>query len=158
MTPGEMAGRLEREQPGKALAREIQCRWGGWHRVTPGQGGGKHGRYIAPEDWNGRDSGGRPVLDSLHGTDMVRDVPDLTASLDAAVAFVRRVCPGWTIASISEGDDKRWFAELREGHLTSYRRVAISGPGYKGAINATPAMALVAAALRALQAADGGAA
>ena len=91
----ELIAALEKsEGPSRALDRDIQCTVGGWHRITPSQGGGKHGAFISPDEWNGRDSGGRPILDSLHGTTMHRDVPPVTASIDAAVALVDRVIPG----------------------------------------------------------------
>ncbi len=64
-----------------------------------------------------------------------------TTSLDAALTLRSS---GWTIAHICEEDDKRWFAELRHGFKTSYDHVAMAGKC------ATPALALCAAALRAL--------
>ena len=68
-------------------------------------------------------------------------VPAYTASIDAAMTLVPE---GWTVAHITQNDDKSWFAELREGFLTSYNRVATSP------INtATPAIALCIAALKA---------
>jgi hypothetical protein len=33
---------------------------------------------------------------------------------------------GWTLANLSQQDDKSWFCELREGYLTSYGRVVMS--------------------------------
>lgn len=66
----------------RAVARLI-----GWHRVEPRHTRNKHGAWIAPEDFNGVYSGGAPILDSLHGTDMHRDVPSFTGSLDAAVTL-----------------------------------------------------------------------
>lgn len=69
------------------------------------------------------------------------NIPRCTASLDAAMQLVPR---GWTVANIGQGDDGLWWCELREGYLTSYNHVAISG--YK--IN-TAAQAVAASALRA---------
>lgn len=61
--------------------------------------------------------------------------------LDAALMLVPE---GWTVATISQNDDKSWFAELREGFLTSYNRVALSPVK-----SSTPALCI--AALRAQQ-------
>lgn len=68
--------------------------------------------------------------------------PAYTASLDAALTLVPE---GWTFANLSQGDNRRWWCELRRGHLTSYDKVAIGQQ-----LNPlTPALALCAAALRA---------
>lgn len=76
-----------------------------------------------------------------------RPAPELTASLDAVVALCERVLPGWTIASIGQDDGKRWHAELRQGHRTSYSTVSLAGAP-------TPAIALLIAILTALEARD----
>lgn len=77
--------------------------------------------------------------------------PAYTTSLDAIVALIERKLPGWTLARLGQNDDKTWYAELREGYLTSYDRVASSS--YRpGSRPATPALALCIAFLRALQA------
>ena len=66
----------------RAVARQI-----GWHRVEPRFSRSKHGAWIAPEDFIGTYADGRPILDSLHGTDMHREVPAFTGSLDASVTL-----------------------------------------------------------------------
>lgn len=69
-------------------------------------------------------------------------VKPYTASLDRAMTLVPE---GWTFANLSQGDNRRWWCELRRGHLTSYDKVAIGQQ-----LNPlTPALALCAAALRA---------
>lgn len=55
-------------------------------------------------------------------------IPEFTTDLSAAVALCERALGDWTIARISQDDNKRWWVELREGFLTSYRRVVITGP------------------------------
>lgn len=79
-----------------------------------------------------------------HGGDQM--VPLYTASLDAALALCERVLPGWCIATIGQQDGGSWWVELREGHRTSYNRVADSDA--RIAFKA-PALALVAAMLKA---------
>lgn len=69
--------------------------------------------------------------------------PNYINSLDAALALVERVRPGWTIACIGQDDYKQWHCELCEGHQTSYDRVVIT------MTFATPAAALIAALLKA---------
>lgn len=77
------------------------------------------------------------------------DIPFYTGSIDAALALVERVLPGWTVANLSQQDDKSWFCELREGFLTSYDRVATSFGAY-GKLPLTAPLAILAALLRAL--------
>lgn len=81
------------------------------------------------------------IRDGLLGVGMYGDHPRYTASIDAALTLVPE---GWTVATICQNDDKSWFAELREGFLTSYNRVALSPVK-----SSTPALALAAAALKA---------
>ncbi len=71
------------------------------------------------------------------------NVPRYTASLDAAMTLVPE---GWTVANLSQSDTKGWWAELRQGLLSSYDKVVFG----KQLNNATPALALCAASLRAL--------
>lgn len=73
-------------------------------------------------------------------------LPNYTSSIDAAVALCERVLPEWSIPCIGQDDTKHWWAELREGHVTSYGKVA-HGPADLKAKN--PAIALCAAILRA---------
>lgn len=76
-------------------------------------------------------------------------VPLYTASLDATVALVERMLPGWTIASIGQDDAKGWHAELRKGFRTSYSTVQLGGA-------TTPSLALLTALFRALEAKETG--
>lgn len=69
-----------------------------------------------------------------------------TRSLDAALALVERVLPGWTIANIGQQDDGSWWAELREGFTTSYGAVATSDTRARPKI---ASLALLSALLRA---------
>ncbi|CAH1661907.1 hypothetical protein CHELA1G11_12004 [Hyphomicrobiales bacterium] len=66
-----------------------------------------------------------------------------TGSLDATIALVERVLPGWLIASIGQDDHKAWHAELRKGHITSFSTVSLAGAP-------TPPLALLTALFRAL--------
>lgn len=86
--------RLERaERPSAELDRLI-ARATGWHRVEPRFTRNKAGGWIAPEDWIGAESDGRPMLDSLHGTTIYREPPRVTGSVDAALALLERKFPG----------------------------------------------------------------
>lgn len=69
-----------------------------------------------------------------------RPAPEYTASVDAALALVGRVMPGWELLISDEGDEPdKWVASMGPRHtFTSYEGV---GP--------TPALALLAALLRA---------
>lgn len=77
--------------------------------------------------------------------------PEVTTSLDALVGLVGRKLPGWTLAQLSQQDDKTWFAELREGFLTSYDRVASSSVR-EGCRPKTAPLALCIAFLKATEA------
>src|SRR3990167_10374686 len=134
MNKAELIKRLEEASgPPQALDRQI-AREIGWHRVEPRHGGGKHGGWIAPEDFLGVESSGKPRLDSLHGTTIHRDPPHYTSSIDAAMTLVPE---GWAYhihcipwdrmnASVSNGEDKAFGANAK-----------------------TPALALCIAALKA---------
>ena len=80
--------------PTKELDRAI-ARLIGWHRVEPRHARNRHGAWISPDEFLGVMSDGSPVISqSMDGTTMHRDVPDFTASIDAAVALAERVLPG----------------------------------------------------------------
>lgn len=84
----DLAARVEAAAgPDRELDRDI-ARLIGWHRVEPRFTRGKHGAWIAPEDFSGVMSDGSPILDSLHGTVMHRDVPAFTTSPDSALSLV----------------------------------------------------------------------
>ncbi len=78
--------------------------------------------------------------------------PEFTGSVDAALSLVERVLPGWTIASMSQQDDKTWFCELRKGHLTSYSAVAMSETAYGKHRPANLPLAILSALLKAIAA------
>lgn len=69
--------------------------------------------------------------------------PAFTESIDAALTLVPE---GWTVANLGQNDRKGWWAELREGHQTSYNQVVLSGFGLR---ELGPAIALCTAALKA---------
>lgn len=102
--------------------------------------------YSAPW-WPGRNPW-PPV--GLNDVAIRNEVPEWTASLDATIALVERVLPGWLIASIGQDDHKAWHAELRKGHITSFSTVSLAGAP-------TPPLALLTALFRALVANMGGA-
>lgn len=73
----------------------------------------------------------------------LRTAEPYTTSIDAALTLVPG---GWTVAGIHQTDGGTWWAELREGFVTSFDRVAI-GPTKYDAVH--PALALCIAALKA---------
>jgi hypothetical protein len=91
----------------------------------------------------GVDSAGWPVLDSLHGTDIHRDPPRYTTSLDAAVALVDYMLPNyWWLARSDE-------AEGGFGNLGPIGTSPNSGgPGYPSYAKTAP-LALCLAVMRA---------
>jgi len=74
-------------------------------------------------------------------------VPAYTASLDAALALVERLLPGW-LPYVEKLRDDRWFAGIRVDE-TAY-------VGSRSAFAATPALALLSALLSALTAKEQG--
>lgn len=124
----------------KALARAIQCTLGGWHRVEPRYTRSKSGAYIAPDEWLGSTLDGAPILDSLHGTTMYKDVPDCTSSIDAAAALIQVMLPGW-----DWGRDISGYMFLFETDWPE----SSQGPRMSSGVNPHPALGLVEAAIRA---------
>ena len=53
---------------------------------------------------------------------MTREASPFTTSVDASLALVEKVLPGWTPCNMGQNDNKTWHAELREGYLTSYNK------------------------------------
>lgn len=150
MTP-DLTSLIERVEggvgPDMALARAVMTTVGGWHRITPTHARNRNGAYIAPEDWLGRTSGGSPILDSMHGTTMHRDVPDVVTSLDAVLALIEAKLPGWF------GDVDLGATTPDSGGLYGAR---LFPPNEKNGFNiageaTSPARALLAATLRVLQ-------
>ena len=113
----------------------------GWHRVEPRHHHNRYGAWIAPQDFIGIESDGRPRIDSLRGTEMHRHPPALTASLDAVVALIAERLPGWSSLLLwpDASSSSKADASLTNGKLETIMAAA-----------KTPALALLAAALRAL--------
>lgn len=84
--------------------------------------------------WRAKDSEGRSVESW--------SPPPVLRSTDAAVALCERAAPSWTIAHMSQQDNKTWFVELCEGYLTSYSRVAMAGLGKEGKKELPPTICL----------------
>jgi len=100
-----------------------------------------------------------PIPAGLGRTAVRSYAPSYTRSLDAALVLVERKLPGWTVANLSQQDNRTWFAELREGFLTSYSRAVFTQrTGPENRFPPTPALALIAALLRALIAQEAAAA
>lgn len=74
----------------------------GWHRVEPRFTSNRKGAWIAPEDFMGVESDGRPRLDSLHGTAFHRDPPCVSTNMGVALALVERAIPGacWRVEKL----------------------------------------------------------
>lgn len=133
----ELADLCERAAgPDKALNRAI-ARAVGWGYQTPSEAKRSNPAWFHPDDCRG----GKPVFDSLHGTDVWREPSDYVGTLDAAKTVVPQ---GWKMrqmnCSAPCADDRSWHINLhggREGEDTFVGR----GP--------TIELALCAAALRA---------
>lgn len=76
--------RIEAATEGSRELDRLVARVAGWHRIEPRHMRNKHGGWIAPQDWIGKHSDGSPMLDSLHGTDIHREVPKFSTSISAA--------------------------------------------------------------------------
>ena len=128
--------------PSKEVDRAV-ARVVGWFRVEPRHSRSRYGGWIAPDDFIGAYRDGSPMLDGLHGTTIWRDPPSWTASVDAVIALIERELPGWRVEQIAWEPEPggRVGAAIRS--LTDASRREDSGPC------ATPALALLAAALRA---------
>ncbi|SFS42809.1 hypothetical protein [Brevundimonas viscosa] len=139
----ELIERLEKAEAGSRELDGLLARRFGWHRVEPRHARNRAGGWIAPEDFMGLNSDGSPRLDSLHGTDIHRDPPRLSQSLDAALALAERVLPGWCCAT---------GGKLARGHRDAFARVDTpDGCDFEEAYASTPALALCIAILRALR-------
>ena len=116
--------KLEAAKEGSmGLSREV-ARAVGWIN----QGNSRRGEWFAPEDT--RD--GKPVLDGLRGTDVHREPPDFSRSIDAALTLVPKLAD--------------WLLNTQNGefHAAVYGKSAWQ----HGRIT-TPALALCIAALKA---------
>ena len=97
-------------------------------------------RPAQPDDFDGKYGYSAGNIKCEHGFLMSYRY---TASLDDAMSLVPS---GWNIATAAgQNDNGTWFSELRRGYRTSYDAVALSSLKC-----ATPALALTAAAIRAL--------
>lgn len=67
-------------------------------------------------------------------------------SLDAALALHDALLPGWKVAGLHQEDRGLWWAELREGFITSYSHVVVAPHSFDAP---TPARAWLLAILRA---------
>jgi hypothetical protein len=106
-----LVARIEAGETGRELDRAV-ARAVGWHRVEPRHTRVKNGGWIAPEDFRGVMSSGAPILDSLHGTDIHRDVPSFTTSIDAQAALPGRIVATGFIPEIETvGFPEHWFAQ-----------------------------------------------
>lgn len=138
MTRKELIAALEASDgPSRRLDAEI-AKDAGWHRVEPRHAKRSGGAWIAPEDFLGVMSSGAPILDSLHGTDMHKDVPRFTSSIDAALTLVP---VGW----IWRHAPNRYVK-----HTVSIAPSAEHG-GYVAEVDSNPAIAICIAALRAME-------
>lgn len=138
MTRKELITALEAaDGPSRRLDAEI-AKDAGWHRVEPRHAKRSGGAWIAPEDFLGVTSNGAPILDSLHGTDMHKDVPRYTSSIDAALTLVPTGA-FWRVGRYIVPDDE-------PGHAYSAR---VDGPRYYD--HKHPAIAICIAALRATE-------
>jgi hypothetical protein len=135
-----LLSRLETATEG---SRELDCLIApvvGWYRITPseakrtGHGSKAHGGWVHPNDV--RD--GKPMFCQLHGTDVYRDPPEFSRSVDAALSLV----PEGLMVSMTIGHGQA-VANVKTGSILNPE--TREWPGYAK----TPALALVAAALRA---------
>lgn len=130
MTLSELIAKLEQASaPDRELDAEIACaaRFPEHRPARKGDHAGVHG--VDPEsDWAGH----------IYVPTGFLVAYSYTRSIDDAMTLVPE---GWNLR-IAENDKHWWWAELREGFETSYRRVEIGR-------SPTPALALCIAALRA---------
>lgn len=92
---------------------------------------------------------GSEVDETRRGMSWSESVPGYTASLDAAVALVEKMLPGWnfTVASTKVPGDARPWADVASPAWIAGENDAEQGEGY----GATPAIALLIALFRALE-------
>lgn len=143
-----------REEPASQELDRLVARKLGWFRYTRELGCTmKRGGWISPDDFIGTHSDGSPILDSMHGTDIYRDPPLYTKSIDAADSMIKRVMK----------DHHRWSLSVSYEHGVRdrpfqpdhYCRVQISAPSLEFTGSAlgqhVEARARVIAALAALE-------
>lgn len=86
------------------------------------------------------------VDETRDATGYLVTVPDYTASLDAALALVERTLPSWMVSLLLSREHGRHFASVRNGSIINPDKIEGTGEA------TTPALALLAALLKALQA------
>lgn len=143
-----LAERCEKEGPSQELDRLIAPMIG-WHRVKPRYTRGRHGAWISPQDFGGTNSDGSPILDSLHGTEMWRDPPRFTSSVDAALTLVPEGA-GINLGKYWISRGEAWSAIIHTDGVPDDPARAFEAEDAQ-----TPALALCAAALRALAETEG---
>jgi hypothetical protein len=114
-----------------------------------------------PKGYHRISSSGRYLMASnRRGMSWSESVPDYIASLDAAVALVEKMLPGWVIAGLSNGtlDPKYRDVRLYTGWRASLGRIGaeitpetVGGQDFATGTAPTPAIALLLALLRALE-------
>lgn len=97
-----------------------------------------------PADFRAADIG-------VYGVTTMSMYEAFSGSLDAALALMQAMLPGWMVAGIHQQDNGSWWCELREGYITSYSRVVIAPDNFSAD---TPARALLLAILKAKEATD----
>lgn len=90
MTRAEVIETLESAPGGSMGLSRVIAKAVGWIN----RGNSRKGEWFAPEDT--RD--GKPLLDSLRGTDVHREPPDFSRSIDAALTLVPEGC-AWEMAN-----------------------------------------------------------
>ena len=140
MTLSELIERVEKlDGPDEAVDAEI---------CVALQYGGKNSEHAAnvrtDPDWNG------DLLFEIGNMDCCNPIPELTASLDAAIALTERVLPGWFWrAGRTSLFPKGWAYVSRTHPSHCDRKDEASSSDGKAA---SPAIALLLATLRALSA------
>jgi hypothetical protein len=149
-----LLSRLETATEG---SRELDCLIApivGWYRITPseakrtGHGSKAHGGWVQPNDV--RD--GKPMFCQLHGTDVYRDPPEFSRSVDAALSLVPE---GWYVENLSQAHPEcgkyglTWLCQLARQRRERNPAHRAECRETDARFHPTPALALVVAALRA---------
>lgn len=142
-----LAARVEKlTGPSKEVDRAV-ARVVGWFRVEPRHSRNRYGGWIAPDDFIGAYRDGSPMLDGLHGTTIWRDPPAWTASVDAVLALIARELPG---CGPGFSQDSGLAGKAGACHASiDQSEEDWTYEGWPPVRAATPALALLSAALRA---------
>jgi len=147
----ELAARVEAapvNRKDRTLNREVALAVG-WARLTPSESRKSYPTWYHPSDV--RD--GRPVFDSLHGTEVWREPSNYLGSLDDAMSLVPKGC-GFNL-------DRYWINNVRNDGLRWSCHLSFGGlPGNPRRVIEvfdcfTAPLAIVAAALRAKAVGEG---